>query len=77
MVAFAAYSGTISRRCSRSASSPAALTPRCRRIPLKPEYGPTLGRLLAPRWHAASRLVQALVIVAGVGLLALVIGAGC
>jgi hypothetical protein len=45
-------------------------------IPLKPEYGPTLGRLLAPRWYAASRLVRTIVIVAGVGLLALVIGAG-
>lgn len=45
-------------------------------IPLKPEYGPTLGRLLAPRWHAASRLVQAIVIAGGIGLLALVIGAG-
>ncbi len=45
-------------------------------IPLKPEYGPTLGRLLAPRWHAASRLVQTVVVVAGVGLLAIAIGAG-
>ncbi len=23
-------------------------------VPMKPEYGPTLGQLLAPRWHAAS-----------------------
>ena len=23
-------------------------------VPIKPEYGPTLGRLLAPRWHAAA-----------------------
>ena len=23
-------------------------------VPMKPEYGPTLGRLLAPRWRAAS-----------------------
>jgi hypothetical protein len=43
-------------------------------IPLKPEYGPTLGRLLAPRWHAASRPAQALVVAACVGLLALVVG---
>jgi hypothetical protein len=43
-------------------------------IPLKPEYGPTLGRLLAPRWHAASRLVQAILAVAGVALLALLVG---
>jgi hypothetical protein len=27
-------------------------------IPLKPEYGPTLGRLLAPRWHAATRVTR-------------------
>jgi hypothetical protein len=44
-------------------------------IPLKPEYGPTLGKLLAPRWHAASRLVQAIVIAAGAGLLALAVAA--
>ena len=25
-------------------------------VPIKPEYGPTLGQLLAPRWHAASPL---------------------
>lgn len=42
-------------------------------VPMKPEYGPTLGRLLAPRWHAASRLVRALVIAAGVGLTALLV----
>ncbi len=45
-------------------------------IPLKPEYGPTLGRLLAPRWHAASRRVQALVVAACTVTLALLIGAG-
>jgi hypothetical protein len=28
-------------------------------VPMKPEYGPTLGRLLAPRWHAASRPARA------------------
>jgi hypothetical protein len=44
-------------------------------IPLKPEYGPTLGELLAPHWHAASRLVQAFVLAAAVGLLALALGA--
>lgn len=37
-------------------------------VPLKPQYGPTLGRLLAPRWHAASRAVRGLVIAAGGGL---------
>ncbi len=45
-------------------------------IPLKPEYGPTLGRLLAPSWRRAPRAVQALVIAACVGVLALAIGAG-
>jgi hypothetical protein len=45
-------------------------------IPLKPEYGPTLGRLLAPGWHRAPRAVQALVIAACVCLPALAIGAG-
>jgi hypothetical protein len=44
-------------------------------VPMKPEYGPTLGRLLSPRWRAASALVRAAVIAAGVGLLALLIGA--
>ncbi|HEV7938383.1 MAG TPA: hypothetical protein VGP18_10210 [Solirubrobacteraceae bacterium] len=42
-------------------------------IPLKPQYGPTLGRLLEPRWRSAAPTVRALVIVAGVGLLALMI----
>jgi hypothetical protein len=44
-------------------------------VPIKPEYGPTLGRLLAPRWHAASSLVRALVVAGLIGLLALAIGA--
>jgi len=43
---------------------------------MKHEYGPTLGQLLAPRWHAASRLLRATAIIAGVGLLALLVGAG-
>ncbi len=43
-------------------------------LALKPEYGPTLGRLLAPRWQAASRAVRALVIAAIVLLLAAAIG---
>jgi len=33
---------------------------------MKPEYGPTLGRVLAPRWWAASRLARTAVIAAGV-----------
>lgn len=37
-------------------------------VPMKPEYGPTLGRLLAPRWRAASRPARLMVIAAGVGL---------
>jgi len=44
-------------------------------VPLKPQYGPTLGRLLAPRWHAAPRAARAAVIAAAVGLVALAIGA--
>jgi hypothetical protein len=37
-------------------------------VPMKPEYGPTLGRLLAPRWRAASRLARTASIAAGVAL---------
>jgi hypothetical protein len=43
-------------------------------IPVKPEFGPTLGRLLAPRWHRAPALVRRAAIAAGVGLVALVVG---
>jgi hypothetical protein len=42
-------------------------------IPLKPQYGPTLGRLLTPRWNAAPRVARAAVIAAGCLLLVLVI----
>lgn len=42
---------------------------------MKPEYGPTLGRLLAPRWRAASRLTRAAVLAAGVALVAVLLGA--
>jgi hypothetical protein len=45
-------------------------------VPMKPEYGPTLGRLLGPRWHAASKLARAGVIAAGVLLVAVLVGAG-
>ena len=31
-------------------------------VPIKPEYGPTLGRLLTPWWRRSSRLVHALAI---------------
>jgi hypothetical protein len=44
-------------------------------VPLKPQYGPTLGRLLAPRWHAAGGFVRGVVIAAGIGFVALAIGA--
>ena len=30
-------------------------------VPIKPEYGPTLGRLLSPRWRAASPLARGVV----------------
>lgn len=43
---------------------------------MKPEYGPTLGRLLAPRWHAASRLTRWLLGVAAAALLAALVAAG-
>lgn len=34
-------------------------------IPLKPQYGPTLGRLLEPRWRAARPSTRALTAIAG------------
>lgn len=43
-------------------------------IPLKPRYGPTLGRLLGPRWRAFAPVVRGVLIVAGVLLLALAVG---
>ncbi len=45
-------------------------------VPMKSQYGPTLGQLLSPRWRAASPLARGLVIAACVGLLALLVGAG-
>ena len=59
-----------------SSSSSSSILPPLPAIPLKPEYGPTLGRLLSPRWHAASKPVQALVLIACTAVLALLIGAG-
>jgi hypothetical protein len=44
-------------------------------VPIKPEYGPTLGRLLSPRWRAASPLARGIVRAGVVGLLALLLGA--
>jgi hypothetical protein len=40
-------------------------------IPMRPEYGPTLGRMLAPRWRATSRSRRTLVRLAAVALVAL------
>src|SRR6478609_7872544 len=40
-------------------------------VPIRPEYGPTLGRLLEPRWRAASRVTRVLVICCAVTLVAL------
>lgn len=40
---------------------------------MKPQYGPTLGQLLAPRWRAASRPARWAVIAAGVGLVVLAV----
>ncbi|MGA7706118.1 MAG: hypothetical protein WB998_14640 [Solirubrobacteraceae bacterium] len=41
-------------------------------VPLKPRYGPTLGTMLAPRWHAARPVWRAGVVVAGLAVVALV-----
>ncbi|HWG08333.1 MAG TPA: hypothetical protein VN672_04925 [Solirubrobacteraceae bacterium] len=43
-------------------------------VPIKPEYGPTLGRLLSPRWNAASPFTRWLVRAGAVGLIALLVG---
>lgn len=40
---------------------------------MKPEYGPTLGRLLAPRWNSTSRLVRAGVVALGMGIVVLAV----
>lgn len=44
-------------------------------VPIKPEYGPTLGRLLSPRWRAASPLARGLARLAIVALIAALVGA--
>jgi hypothetical protein len=44
-------------------------------VPLKSEYGPTLGELLAPRWRRASRMPRAVVLASGVLLVAVLAGA--
>jgi hypothetical protein len=42
-------------------------------VPIKPEYGPTLGRMLAPRWHAMRLGARRAVYAAGVALVVLVV----
>jgi len=42
---------------------------------MKPEYGPTLGRLLAPRWHRAAPLTRLAVVCLGVAAVALLAAA--
>jgi len=42
-----------------------------RALPIKRDYGPTLGQLLSPRWRAASRTTRALATAAAAGLLVL------
>lgn len=44
-------------------------------VPIKAQYGPTLGRLLSPRWRAASATARGLVTAAGVALLAAFVAA--
>lgn len=41
-------------------------------VPLKAQYGPTLGTMLAPRWHAARPAWRALAVAAGLAVLAFV-----
>jgi len=42
-------------------------------VPIKPEYGPTLGRLLSPRWRAASPLTRAAVSILAVAAVAAIV----
>jgi hypothetical protein len=44
-------------------------------VPIKPAYGPTLGRLLSPWWRASSSLVRGLTLVLVAALLAIALGA--
>lgn len=58
-------------RCSRLGNDRLTMTVA---VPMKPEYGPTLGRLLSPWWGRASRLVRTAAIGGGVALLAALVG---
>jgi hypothetical protein len=44
-------------------------------VPLKPEYGPTLGQLLAPRWQRGSRRSRVFVVLVLLVVVALLLGA--
>jgi hypothetical protein len=44
-------------------------------VPIKPAYGPTLGRLMSPWWRSSSRLVRVITLVAVAGAIALALGA--
>jgi len=43
-------------------------------VPMKPEYGPTLGRLLSPWWRRSSRLLRGGVVAGGATLLVALAG---
>jgi hypothetical protein len=43
-------------------------------VPIKPQYGPTLGRLVSPRWRRASRPLRLLLLAACAAALALAVG---
>lgn len=43
-------------------------------VPLKPQYGPTLGKLLEPRWRSSAPAMRAVVVAGGIALLALAVG---
>lgn len=43
-------------------------------VPMKSEYGPTLGRLLAPRWRTTSRPVRGAILAAAAALLTAAVG---
>jgi hypothetical protein len=43
-------------------------------VPLKPQYGPTLGKLLEPRWRSATPVARAIAIVIAAGLLVFAVG---
>jgi hypothetical protein len=44
-------------------------------VPIKPAYGPTLGRLISPWWRASSRVVRAITLALVAGAIALAVGA--